>query len=636
MARKKRKKDTAKRPRRSARPPGLPNLPPSSLLELARLMEAMGGRLPPGGGLEEGPTDEAEALLRQAYGEPSPRRRVELARKALMANPNCSDAYVLLGDHADKPAERIDLLRQAVAVAERGLGERAFREDVGHFWGLLETRPYMRARFELALALWREGQRDEAITHLQDLVRLNPNDNQGARYVLLDLLLYQERNDDAQRLLDQYPEETTARWTVGKALLRFRRDGDVPEARAFLREAKRRNKYLVDWLPGDRPLPPEPPGMIEVGGESEAIECAGGAMPAWRATPGALEWLRATLQPAPKKHKRPSTIGPTPERQARLRALPQTDDIWAMDCRRFPGWLRSGNSVTRPWITLVLSRHHFVVGQVITDEPASAEALYDCLAQAMEAPLDGPPHRPAQLRVIAGRDLNVVAKALEELDIPCLEDEAILPMDAVLEQLVRHEAEKENAPGLLSVPGVSVELVGNVYAAAADFYEKAPWRALAYETPMRIECDRFPRQTRYGIVMGVQGVTLGFSLYDKLGPLAKLLRSDGDEAENAEQTSSTVVIFGQPYEMPVMDLFEAERHGWRVADPDAYPWMLRKDAGDELRAPSVEDLQWLEIGLRAAPELVGRRPMSDPTPETLTLAAPGRDVAVRMAWQPIE
>lgn len=62
------------------------------------------------------------------------------------------------------------------------------QRDVGHFWGLLETRPYLRTRLGLAHALWTAGRRAEAVQHLQDMLRLNPNDNQGVRYTLARLL----------------------------------------------------------------------------------------------------------------------------------------------------------------------------------------------------------------------------------------------------------------------------------------------------------------------------------------------------------------------------------------------------------------------------------------------------------------
>ena len=39
-----------------------------------------------------------------------------------------------------------------IAAGAEALGEINFQDDAGSFWGLLETRPYMRARHELALA----------------------------------------------------------------------------------------------------------------------------------------------------------------------------------------------------------------------------------------------------------------------------------------------------------------------------------------------------------------------------------------------------------------------------------------------------------------------------------------------------
>lgn len=40
----------------------------------------------------------------------------------------------------------------------------------------------MRARAALAGTLWRLGRREEAVDHQRELLRLNPNDNQGLRY----------------------------------------------------------------------------------------------------------------------------------------------------------------------------------------------------------------------------------------------------------------------------------------------------------------------------------------------------------------------------------------------------------------------------------------------------------------------
>ena len=68
----------------------------------------------------------------------------------------------------------------------------------------------MRARLGLATTLWEFARRDEAVGHLQDMLRLNPNDNQGVRYILAGFLLFLDRDDELGRLLDRYHEEGSA------------------------------------------------------------------------------------------------------------------------------------------------------------------------------------------------------------------------------------------------------------------------------------------------------------------------------------------------------------------------------------------------------------------------------------------
>src|SRR5439155_9487294 len=158
----------------------------------------------------------------RAFGEHDDRRRVQLANEALKVSPDCADAYVLLAEHAPSRKEALRLYEQAVVAGERAVGPDTFRDATGHFWGLLETRPYMRAREGLASLLWTAGRRDEAVRHLQDMLRLNPGDNQGLRYTLAGHLVFLDRDDDLAQLLDQYADEDSATWAYTKALLAFR------------------------------------------------------------------------------------------------------------------------------------------------------------------------------------------------------------------------------------------------------------------------------------------------------------------------------------------------------------------------------------------------------------------------------
>jgi len=64
----------------------------------------------------------------------------------------------------------------------------------------------MRARHGLAEVLWHLGERQAAIAHLQDMLRLNPGDNQGVRYTLAGWLLAEGWDEELARLLKEYDE----------------------------------------------------------------------------------------------------------------------------------------------------------------------------------------------------------------------------------------------------------------------------------------------------------------------------------------------------------------------------------------------------------------------------------------------
>jgi tetratricopeptide (TPR) repeat protein len=254
----------------------------------------------------ETPLERAQDLCYQAFGTHG-RRRVQLARQALEISADCADAYVILAEYAATLEARLDYYTRGVAAGERALGKDAFEDNVGHFWGVTETRPYMRARFGLAQTLEELGRLEEAVNHHQELLRLNPNDNQGVRYVLMPRLLQLGRDADAARLLKAYNEES-ANWAYARALIAFRLSGRSAASQRELRTALRTNPLVPQFLLAEEePLLPD---HYSHGSVEEAVLCAHELKPAFAATEGALEWLateqshRDKDRPARQKEQR--------------------------------------------------------------------------------------------------------------------------------------------------------------------------------------------------------------------------------------------------------------------------------------------------------------------------------------------
>ena len=233
--------------------------------------------------------DRAQDMMFDAMELDDPRARAAVAKRALTVSRDCADAWMALAEVAKTPQEALDMMAEGVAAGGRALGEAAFVEDVGHFWGLIETRPYMRARLAYADALWDADRHDEAVGHAADLLRLNPNDNQGVRYPLLNWLLEMGRLDDTDRLLKQYRAKHDAQWAFPAALAAFRRHGDKASARKALMTALASNPHVADLLCGRRKLPRAMPPYYSPGDRSEAVIYVQEGRAAWSAAPGALD-----------------------------------------------------------------------------------------------------------------------------------------------------------------------------------------------------------------------------------------------------------------------------------------------------------------------------------------------------------
>jgi len=273
-----------------------------------RSMEGIMAKLASDLGAQSNDRDSALARSQQAmyraWEETNPAKRIALAHEALSLSAQCADAYVLLAqEEADTLKRAVELYKQGMEAGARALGAKYFRENAGYFWGLLETRPYMRARQGLAETLWRLKRYEEAIEHYRELLRLNPGDNQGNRYALLDLLIQIERYEEALALLKQYEDEWSAVWLYSCALLEFQKRGASISAKRILRQAVEENPFVPAYLMGQKRVPNRQADYYGWGDESEAIYYVSEHLNYWRRISGAVEWLRAEIESGPQGKK---------------------------------------------------------------------------------------------------------------------------------------------------------------------------------------------------------------------------------------------------------------------------------------------------------------------------------------------
>ena len=320
----------------------------------------------------------AQEIADAAWEAARPQDQAALAQHALSVSADCADAYVILANQAPSRQKARELLEEGVAAGARAIGKENFESAAGHFWLDQRTRPYMRARLGLAQCLWESGQRSEAAEHYTEMLRLNPNDNQGVRYLLLGALVELDRDADAQRLLQRYRKRFLRRMGLHQRL------AGLPPRRRFARLPRpaaggRRRPTVRARVPGGQPA--HAAGAADVrqprrrgrGGKLR------GPVPPHLAELARRDPLAAKDAPACPCRSRPSPAS----RSGRSSAMP------SCGCRKSKA--RSGNSMSAACPAEVNDRRR--------SEPLPAD-------RASRSPLDaGPlePHRGRDPRLRGGR-----------------------------------------------------------------------------------------------------------------------------------------------------------------------------------------------------------------------------------------
>jgi tetratricopeptide (TPR) repeat protein len=254
----------------------------------------------PGG--PESLKDEAQDLAFEAMEAATAAQARSLAKQALAKDPDCVDALVLLaGLDAGSAKAAIEGLQKAVEAGERSLGAKFIKKNKGHFWLILETRPYMRALEHLAGTYRAEDLNKDAINVYEKMLELNPNDNQGVRDSLLGLYLAIGATGEAGKLLEAYKDDSMANFAWARVLQRFL-SHDLPGAAAALTIARKQNRFVELFLSGQKKLPRHMPASYSPGSEEEAILCLDNLAVAWGNFKPASLWLMDQLmkEAAPK------------------------------------------------------------------------------------------------------------------------------------------------------------------------------------------------------------------------------------------------------------------------------------------------------------------------------------------------
>ena len=234
--------------------------------------------------------DKSQDLVYEAY-DLSITRGKKLIKQALELDPNNTDAYNYLAEAEKKIDKAIEFYERAIKAGQKTLGKKAFIEDKGHFWGIFETRPFMRAKAGVAGCLYALEELEKSRDIYQEMLELNPRDNQGIRYLLSTLHLELGNFKEFEELNKLFGEDICAVSNFNKALCQFKKEGQSKKSDKLLLEAHKQNSYVIDYLLGNKEMPKNQPQYIGMGDENEAIAYVSGNWKLWNKIEDSFEWV---------------------------------------------------------------------------------------------------------------------------------------------------------------------------------------------------------------------------------------------------------------------------------------------------------------------------------------------------------
>ena len=239
--------------------------------------------------------DKVADAIEAAWDARTDAARAKAARHVLALDADALDGYVILAQSIALDAERLALLFEAVRRGRRQWAEAIKRPSRHDFWMDFETRPFMRALHLLALCLWKTGERDLAVHEAEALLRLNPNDNQGIRELLL--VWYAERGEWAalRKLLKRYRNDAGTGFACACWLSAFQAGEPTEPLLDAVLDANPHVPILLadpDAVIVEEEEEYTIPGLVAMGSVAEAAGYVAFARAAWIALPGAIDRLR--------------------------------------------------------------------------------------------------------------------------------------------------------------------------------------------------------------------------------------------------------------------------------------------------------------------------------------------------------
>ena len=218
---------------------------------------------------EDSPKVKAYELLEEASMTDNDKKREKLLEESLEIYPDCLEAKLILATDLERPIKIIQEYEKCLDEEKIRLTKEGYfsKDNIGIFYGIYETRPYITGMFSLANMYANAGMIGKSMNLCKEILRLNKNDNTGARYILMGLYAFMEDINNMKKLYSKFKEENLH--MLVPFLIYYYKVGNYKEALKYLERIKKVNKYFVSYFEDEKDIDVDLPSMYQIGNESE-------------------------------------------------------------------------------------------------------------------------------------------------------------------------------------------------------------------------------------------------------------------------------------------------------------------------------------------------------------------------------
>lgn len=163
---------------------------------------------------------------------------------------NHIDAILHLGLLYNQIGKRIEgnaLIIKAYHIVQQIIPNELYTKKDKLSWLELSNRPILRTIHAYGLELMNQKKYLEAIKEFEFIIKVNPNDNQGVRYLIIECLFHLEKYIDILKLNSKYKDDRSPEFLYGVFLVLYILDRK-DEALIQYKKAKKHFPFVAEEL----------------------------------------------------------------------------------------------------------------------------------------------------------------------------------------------------------------------------------------------------------------------------------------------------------------------------------------------------------------------------------------------------